>query len=136
MARKIFWGTAMHASHYVAVAIGGALGAIFRVALGKILPQVIAGLPTHILFINVIGCLAMGALTELMAIHWSPPDYLRYFLISGMLGGFTTFSAFSLEFGLLVLRNEYLLAFAYASLSFLLSTLAFFAGLKVVRVII
>jgi CrcB protein len=125
----------MHFTHYMAIGLGGALGAIARVALAKVLPSAIMGIPASILSINLIGCFTMGILTELMALHWSISDTTRYFLISGVLGGFTTFSAFALEFGLLYEKQLYVSALIYATLSFFLSISAFFLALKIVRVL-
>ena len=123
----------MHYFHYISVALGGALGAVSRVALGRFLSNSVFGLPLYILCINIIGCLIMGILAEAMAVYWSVSDNVRYFLISGFLGGFTTFSAFALEFGLLIGRHQYALAFLYAGLSFFFSVGGFFVGLKIVR---
>lgn len=128
-------GLHMHYLHYLSVALGGALGAVSRVALGRVLPESMFGVPVYILLINSIGCLIMGILTEVMAIHWSASENARYFLISGFLGGFTTFSAFALEFGLLFARNQPLLAFLYAGLSFLFSIGSFFIGMKIIRIL-
>jgi CrcB protein len=112
------------------------LGAVSRVALGRCLPDSIFGLPFYILGINTIGCLIMGILAEVMAFYWSVSDNVRYFLISGFLGGFTTFSAFALEFGLLISRHQYALAYLYAGFSFLFSIGGFFVGLKIVRMLL
>ena len=120
-------------SHYVATGLGGAIGAITRITMSKILPTTILGIPCYILFVNILGCLIMGLLTELMALHWSMSDNMKYFLVSGFLGGFTTFSAFALEFGLLFEKHEYKSAIIYATLSFVLSIVFFFTGIKIIR---
>jgi CrcB protein len=122
-------------SHYIMVALGGAIGAVLRVALGHALPVTVLGVPFPILLVNILGCLIMGFITEMMALYWSVTDNYRYFLISGLLGGFTTFSAFALEFGLLVDKNQYLAALLYVFLSVALSLTFFFIGVKIVRLI-
>lgn len=124
----------IHYPHYLTIGLGGALGAIVRVALAAFLPATIMGIPTYIMSVNIIGCGIMGILTELMALRWSASEGMRYFLVSGVLGGFTTFSAFALEFGLLFEKHFYLSSLLYAALSFILSLSAFFIGLKIVRI--
>lgn len=119
---------------YIWIGLGGALGAMARVALSRILPEAFCGIPLKILCINVLGCFAMGILTEVMAAYWGASLNMRHFLVQGMLGGFTTFSAFSLEFGLLYERSMYSSAITYVMLSVILSLAFFFAGLRVVRI--
>lgn len=119
--------------HYIATGLGGALGCMARLLASKLLPATIFGVPSAILFINILGCLIMGLLTEILTFHWHPSDNTRYFLVSGFLGGFTTFSAFSAEFGLLFEKNELLLAFSYVALSVCLSLFCFFIGMRIVR---
>ncbi len=119
---------------YIAVGFDGAFGAIARVALSKILPNVIFGIPFQILFVNILGCFLMGILTELITLNLPISQNLKYFLISGFLGGFTTFSAFSFEFGSLFEKSDYLAAIFYATLSFGLSIGLFFVGTKIIRI--
>jgi CrcB protein len=123
----------MQYAGYIFVGIGGALGAIIRVAIAKLLPDTLLGMPTYILGVNIIGCFVMGLVAELSALHWTVSENMHYFLMSGLLGGFTTFSAFALEFALLYEKKLYFLALTYGLLSFLLSITGFFAGLKLVR---
>lgn len=119
-------------THYIITGLGGALGSVARLLVGKLLPTAIYGIPIPILFVNIFGCLIMGLLTETITLYWSPNEHTKYFLISGFLGGFTTFSSFSLEFGLLVEKNEFIPAFLYVVLSVFLSLFSFFVGVKIV----
>lgn len=119
--------------HYLLTGLGGAIGAMARLLISKLLPSAFFGLPIPTLVINVLGCFVMGILTEWFALYWSAPDKIRYFLVSGFLGGFTTFSAFSLEFGLLFQKNELILSGLYLFLTVFLSLCFFFAGIKLVR---
>ncbi|HLD95372.1 MAG TPA: fluoride efflux transporter CrcB [Alphaproteobacteria bacterium] len=118
---------------YLVVGIGGGLGAMTRLLIARILSISILGMPFSILAVNVIGCFLLGLVTEIMALYWSGSETVRYFLITGFLGGFTTFSAFSLEFALLFEKSEFFLAYLYALLSVSLSILFFFMGEKVVK---
>ena len=118
------------------VALGGALGSAARhgvnVWSGRLLGS---GFPWHTLIVNVLGCLLMGVLIELMALRLNVSNDIRAFLTTGLLGGFTTFSAFALDFTFLVERKSYALAGAYAAGSVALSLAAVFAGLYLVRAV-
>lgn len=116
------------------VAAGGALGAMLRhfmnVGIGRVAGD---GFPWHTLFINISGSFVMGLLVSLMAVRWNVTNEVRAFLTTGILGGYTTFSSFSLDFALLVERKAYLLAGAYALGSVVLSLVAIFAGLALAK---
>ena len=117
------------------VMVGGALGTLGRYVLMGFLGQWIGGalLPAATLAVNVLGCFAMGALVEILALAWSPSPELRAFLVVGILGGFTTFSAFSLDVFYLVGRGMVLGAGAYIAASVILSLAAFFVGQSLFR---
>lgn len=119
---------------YLFVGLGGALGAIARVALTRILPGFLFGMPLAIMCVNILGCFALGLLTEFLAVYWNPSWAMRHFMIQGFLGGFTTFSAFSLEFGLLYEKGLSVTALVYAALSVGLSLAGFFGGLRLIRI--
>ena len=116
------------------VAAGGAFGASARYLVG-IASGRLFGLdfPWGTLIVNVLGCFLMGLLIEAMALRFTVHNDLRAFLAVGLLGGFTTFSAFSADFALLFERNEHLNAALYLTASVGLSVAALFAGLAVVR---
>jgi CrcB protein len=119
------------------VALGGAIGSAARylvnVGAGRAFGT---AFPWHTAIVNVVGCFAMGVLIELMARKLNVGQDARAFLTTGILGGFTTFSAFSLDFALLVERKAYGLAGLYAAGSVVLSLAAVFAGLSLVRALL
>ncbi len=80
---------------YLMVALGGALGSVLRFWLGTVIGQK-AGAPFWgTLFVNVTGCFLIGLLGNLR--ENGPADFDRYFLMVGVMGGYTTFSTFSLQ---------------------------------------
>ena len=116
------------------VALGGAIGSAARYGVNVWSGRLLGSeFPWATLAVNVIGCFAMGLLIELMALKLNVSLETRAFLTTGILGGFTTFSAFSLDFALLVERKTYGLAAAYAAGSVVLSLAAVFLGLYLVR---
>lgn len=118
-------------------AAGGAIGTAARhlvnVGFGRWLGS---GFPWSTLFVNVAGGFLMGALIEALALKFHGSLELRTFLATGILGGFTTFSAFSMDAVLLMQRGETATAALYIGASVLLSILALLAGLWLVRVIL
>jgi len=116
------------------VAIGGAIGSAARYGVNVWSGRVLGSeFPWHTFLVNVVGCFAMGILVELMALRLNVGNDMRAFLTTGILGGFTTFSAFSLDFAVLVERKSYAAAAAYGAGSVALSLIAVFAGLSLVR---
>lgn len=117
------------------VAAGGAVGAMARYALGvQALRMWGAGWPYGTFVANVLGGLLMGALAGFLA-HRGGADQerLRLLLGVGVLGGFTTFSAFSLETALMIERRSYGQALGYTLASVVLSVTALFLGLLLAR---
>ncbi|WP_126172089.1 fluoride efflux transporter CrcB [Altericroceibacterium xinjiangense] len=121
------------------VAVGGGLGALMRYQLGRMLsgwlgPGTVAAFPWATLTANVLGSLGMGLLAGFLARYGSGNEQARLFLGIGLLGGFTTFSSFSLEMMLLIERGQGPLAFLYAAISLLVGLTALYIGLIVMRI--
>ena len=108
-------------STWLAVAFGGAAGSLARYALGLLCRTAAPGLPLATLIVNAMGGVCIGLLFALTASRPDTPDWLRTGLITGVLGGFTTFSAFSLETLLLWREGQGVLALANIALNLLLS---------------
>ncbi len=117
------------------VAVGGAAGAVARYGLGiQALRWFGAGWPHGTFIANIAGGLLMGLLAGFLAFKGgAEQEKLRLLLGVGVLGGFTTFSAFSLETALMIERRAYGVAASYALASVLLSVTALFVGLIVAR---
>jgi CrcB protein len=125
------------ASSYVA--LGGAIGALLRYQSGRLMthwlgPNVVTAFPWATLTVNVVGSLVMGALAGFLARHGQGGEQWRLFIGVGLLGGFTTFSSFSLELMLLIERGQGNLAFFYAAVSLLAGLTGLYIGLIVMRI--
>ena len=125
----------MKAGVVTAVALGGALGSVARYFVSTIQSPTWTGFPYAIFTVNVSGGLVMGILPELMALKFSVSTEVRAFLTTGIMGGYTTFSTFSLESALLIQRQAYVLAVSYVVGSAILSIAALFCGLWLIRAI-
>jgi fluoride exporter len=122
---------------YFSVALGGAVGAVSRYFVGAWIGNLIRGeLPYGNVAVNLIGSFLLGALIELFALTWSPSEEMRAFLVIGLLGGFTTFSAFSMEVVVLFERGRLDLAALYAIGSVVLAIGGLFAGLRLMRAVL
>jgi CrcB protein len=124
------------ASSYVA--LGGAIGALLRYQTGRLLthwlgPNTVTAFPWATLTVNVIGSLAMGLLAGYLARHGQGGEPWRLFLGVGVLGGFTTFSAFSLELMVLIERGQAAQGLIYAAVSVLAGLTALYVGLILMR---
>lgn len=120
----------------VYVAIGGAIGALARyLTVGFAARAFGAGFPYGTMIVNVAGSFIMGlaAVILLRAFESDASQSLKLFIMTGVLGGFTTFSAFSLEAAALIEDERVLAAAAYIIGSVALSILGLFSGLLLAR---
>ena len=119
------------------VALGGAVGSMARFGVNMAAPRFLGqSFPWATLTVNIVGSLLMGFLVSFLAEKYADQPDLRLFLLTGVLGGFTTFSAFSLDVLNLVQRGEAAMAFVYAMASVLLSIIAVFAGFMMSRALV
>ncbi|WP_375450434.1 fluoride efflux transporter CrcB [uncultured Devosia sp.] len=120
---------------FVLVGVGGGIGAMARYGFSLLVGKLwLASFPLATLLINVIGSLAMGLLVGWLAKampNWAAEG--RLFLAVGVLGGFTTFSSFSLDTITLIERGEAWQAGLYVVLSVVISVPALYLGLLVTR---
>lgn len=120
------------------VFLGAGLGGVLRHFANLTIPKLLGvGFPFATLVVNVTGSLLMGLLTGYLAFKdgegWS--QSVRLFLTTGMLGGYTTFSTFSLDFLFLMERGDSGLALLYAAASVIFGFLGVFAGISLVRML-
>ena len=121
----------------VFVALGGALGAMGRyLVVGLVGRWVGAEFPFGTLAVNVLGSFVLGALVATMALRWEVPPEARAFLVVGVLGAFTTFSAFSLDVIQQWERGQAAEAAIYVVASVTLSVLGLLAGLRLMRFVL
>ena len=118
-----------------AVAAGGAIGSVTRYFVAQVQNPTWTGFPYGIFLVNVSGGFVMGVLVELMALRFNVSPETRAFLTTGIMGGYTTFSTFSLESALLIQRGALVTATGYVIGSAVLSIAALFCGLYLVRTV-
>ena len=121
-------------SRYLAVALGGALGAMARYYLGgSALGRAAAPFPTATFVINVTGSFILGFFLTLATERINVNPHLRLALAVGFVGAYTTFSTFEYETARLVEERGYLLAFLNVALSFLVGFAAVWGGIILAR---
>ena len=119
---------------YLLVFVGGGLGASLRHFINLTCARGLGtGFPWGTFIINITGSTVMGLIAGYLAFKGEASQPFRLFLMTGILGGYTTFSAFSLDATLLYERGELVLAAAYVLGSVALSIAGLFAGLALVR---
>ncbi len=119
---------------YLIVFLGGGIGAALRHGVNLAVARTLGtAFPYGTLIINIVGSLAMGLIAGYFAFKSGPSQHWQLFLTTGILGGFTTFSAFSLDAALLYERGAIGMAALYVGASVLVSIAALFAGLTIIR---
>jgi CrcB protein len=120
------------------VALGGAIGSVLRYQMGRWITwalgtQAVTLFPWATLAVNAVGSVLMGVLAGWLARYGPGGEELRLLLGVGLLGGFTTFSAFSLELVLMIQRGQFAYAALYLILSVALGVTGLVFGLAVMR---
>ncbi|MEM0541858.1 fluoride efflux transporter CrcB [Flavobacterium sp. j3] len=116
------------------IAIGGAIGSVLRFLTTVLVSKFYSNhFPLATFMVNVIGCFLIGILMGFLTKNALDNSNLKYFLVTGFCGGFTTFSAFGIENVTLLQNNNTILAFAYMAVSILLSLFAVWLGLFVAK---
>ncbi|MGX5668190.1 fluoride efflux transporter CrcB [Rhizobium daejeonense] len=118
----------------VLVATGGAVGSVLRYVVGLGAMKLLgSSFPWGTLTVNVVGCFGIGVLAELIMARFGGSADLRLLLITGFLGGFTTFSAFALDAVSLFERGAAFSSFVYLASSIVVSIAATVAGMLLMR---
>ena len=121
----------------LAVAIGGAIGAIARFQLSQLFIKSFSGdFIYNIMVANIVGCFLMGVCYEFMNLKMNVGAEWRAFFMVGVLGAFTTFSSFALDVFILVERGSFLNASMYILSSVVFSIFGLFVGIYIMRTII
>lgn len=116
------------------VFVGGGVGSVARYAMMRGIGRFVSSdFPWHTLGVNLLGALFIGAVTEFLALRVSAVEPARMLLITGFLGGFTTFSAFSLEGALMWQRGDYVALASYVAASVIGTIIAVMCGGAVMR---
>jgi CrcB protein len=122
-------------SLYFLIALGGAIGAVLRFAVFRLAAENFdSGLPWGTFTVNVIGSLLMGFLATMFITRWHLPVNLQYAILAGLLGGFTTFSAFSLESLRLIEQGDWTNALMYTLGSVILCIVACSLGVLIAKI--
>lgn len=120
--------------NFLIVGLGGGAGSMLRYAVHKFFQvQSIATFPTGTLIVNIAGCFLIGILWSLASRSLTWNEEMKLLLMTGFCGGFTTFSAFTLEGIGLLKENKTLLFFIYLTASVIGGLLATFIGIRIAK---
>lgn len=126
------WGASL--LNYLLVFVGGGIGSMLRHTVNVVCAKCAGpGFPYGTLTVNITGSLVMGLFAGYFAFKGDATQSWRLFLMTGVLGGYTTFSAFSLDAVLLVERGQSGLALVYVLASVMVAILALVGGLTLMR---
>lgn len=119
---------------YIAIILAGGTGALLRHLLGRATVNLgWAALPFGTLIANLVGCFLIGYLSWMLVYKWHMSKEIQIVVLTGFLGGFTTFSAFSLEVIGMAEEGSPIKAIAYIGIQVTLSLMMCFAGLLLAR---
>jgi CrcB protein len=120
--------------NYLLVFIGGGIGSVFRYGASRASLILIGpNFPAGTVFVNIVGSTLMGILASWFALRGGGDQTMRLFLTTGILGGFTTFSAFSLDTAFLWQRGEVVTTMLYVLGSVVFSLAGLFIGMAATR---
>ena len=119
--------------NFILVGLGGSLGSMGRYGVYLLTRKLVPALtlPIGTFFVNVVGCFAIGCVVGILSGHETSAPHARLFFVVGVLGGFTTFSAFGLETVQLITTSQIAVACFYVSLSVLFGVLATWLGYQI-----
>jgi len=120
--------------HFLLVGLGGAIGSMLRYGTGVLSIKLLGvNFPWGTLAVNILGSFCIGIIFALLSHTQNMSEDIKLFGMIGILGGFTTFSSFSLDTILLFERGQYLHASLYIACSVILSILATLVGIMLIR---
>ena len=120
----------------ILVAMGGAIGSMARYGISSLVVKQVnpVNFPWGTFSVNILGCMLAGVFLLVAESMQSISQEARLFVVTGLLGGFTTFSAFGIETLGLLRRGEMLIAISYASLSIIVGVLAMWLSYSLLKV--
>ena len=120
----------------ISIFLGGGFGAIIRyLVIEQVNKLFLVAFPFGTIAVNVIGAFLIGLLSSYLAERLYVSENIKMFLIVGFCGGFTTFSSFNIEFYQLFSNGEILSSLIYVTTTFVLTVVAFYIGVSLLKLI-